>query len=135
MSIKKSNFPASATIPDTATFDYVYNNTNTRITKANLLGALGVTGTIEQEGNPLSTQVLVTTGTVNGIRSLTDGSGILTSINAMDGIDIEHNFTQNITGSTLIDDLAAASPKFASIVGGAGITVTKVGDVITISLT
>ena len=135
MSIKKSNFPASTTIPDSATFDYVYNNTNTKITKANLLGALGVTGTIEQEGNPLSTQVLDINGTVNKIRSLTDGSGITTSVNALNGIDIEHNFSQDGVGIPILHDLGAASPSFISLVAGAGMQFTVDSDAVTITAT
>lgn len=135
LGIKKSSFPASTTVPDTATFDYVYNNTNTKITKANLLTALGVTGTIVQIGNPLSTQVLDTTGTVNGIRAITDGSGISTSVNAMNGIDIAHNFTQDSIGLPILLDIGAASPTFTSLLPGAGINLSADGTNITITAT
>ncbi|PHR99262.1 MAG: hypothetical protein COA78_25295 [Blastopirellula sp.] len=135
MSIKKSAFPASQTVPDSATFDYVYNNTNTKITKANLLTALGVTGTIEQEGNPLSTQVLATTGTVSGIRAITDGSGVKATVNAMNGIDIEHNFTQDSIGLPVLRNIGAISPDFISLLAGTGIGLSADGNMLTITAT
>lgn len=132
---QKSNFPALTTIPSDATFDFVSSGTNFKITLPDFLAGLGVTGTIVQDGNALATPVLDTQGTVHNIRNLEDGSGITTSVSAENGITIEHNFQLDVTGSALSADFTADSPTFRSIAGGAGITVSAAGDVITVAQT
>ncbi len=133
--IRKSNFPAQTTIPSGATFDFVINGTNIKILAADLLAALGVTGTIVQAGDPLSTPVLDPQGTVNRIRNLEDGSGIKTSLSAENGITVKHNFSEDTTGVEILDEITAVSPKFASLLPGLGIAISKTDDVITFSAT
>lgn len=91
MGVKKSNFTGSTTIPDTATFDYVINGTNLKITKADLLAALGVAGTIAQDGAISGTPILDVDGTVNKIRNLEALNGITIGVSAENGASIGSN--------------------------------------------
>lgn len=99
-SLRKSQFTGQTTVADTSTFDFVLNNQNFKITKADLIAALGFTGTIEQEGPLLGTPVLDIDGTVNKIRNLTGGTGVTISIDAENGIQIDiasNEITEQIT--------------------------------------
>ena len=132
---KISAFLSTTTIPDTASISYIDTGTNFTISKANFLTALGVTGTIVALGAAGTTPILSAAGTVNSIRNLEDGPGVKGSASSTGGLKVQHDFTQNGTGSPITSGLTNQQPAFASIVGGAGITVAKVGDVITVSLT
>ncbi len=61
-------------------FDFVAAGTNTKILDSDLLTALGVTGSIVQEGLATDTPVLDDQGTIKGIRNIKDGFGITASI-------------------------------------------------------
>lgn len=130
---KKSNFPGLSSIPDGATLDFVSGSTNYKITKANFLAALGVTGTLVPAGSVTAVPVLQTAGSVFTIRGLEDGAGITVSVSPSDGIKIDNNFTQEGTYTALVSDLTAASPVLASLKAGTGISVAKVGNIITLS--
>lgn len=132
---KKSNFPALSSIPDGATLDFVSGSTNYKITKANFLSALGVTGTLVADGSVSATPVLETTGSVYTIRGLEDGAGIVCSVSPSNGITISNNFTQEGSFTPIVDDLTAAQPEFASIKSGTGISVASSANIITISAT
>ena len=90
MATKKSDFPASTTIDDTSTLDFVINGQNFKITKANFLTALGVTGTISQIGAVTGTPVLDVSGSPDFlIRNLEAGIGIAISTSPENGITIK----------------------------------------------
>lgn len=133
--VKQSDFTAQTTILAGSYLGFFANGYNYKITYDNFLGGLGVTGSIAQDGAVTGTPVLDIQGAVNYIRNLEDGSGIVTSVSAENGITIAHNFTVNTTGEPLMQDISAASPMFVSLVGGTGIAVETVGDTIEISST
>ena len=133
--VKQSDFTQQTSIISGSFLGFFANGYNYKISYDNFLGGLGVTGTIAQDGAVTGTPVLDIQGTVNYIRNLEDGSGIVTNVSAENGITIAHNFTVNTTGQPLMQDIAAASPMFVSLVGGTGISCTTVGDTIEIAST
>lgn len=130
---KKSLFPALAAIPSDATLDFVSGATNFKITLADFLAALNVTGSIVQDGDPLGTPILDVAGAINQIRNLENGSGISTSVSPENGATIEHNFVFNAVGASLTPDATALAPIFRSLVAGSGIVVSGSGNQIQIS--
>ena len=124
MGRKKSNFPALTGVPNDATLDFVSNGTNYKITIADFLAALGVTGTIKQDGDPTGTPILDPQGSQNIIRNLEAGPGIKTAVSAQNGATISHNLSQGSGGGVqVLTNVAEASPTVRSIVAGAGIQV------------
>jgi hypothetical protein len=132
---KISNFPALTSIPDGAVLTFVSGSTNYKITKANFLTALGVTGTLVAAGAGSATPVLQTAGSVYTIRGLEDGNGIVCSVSPDNGITVANNFTQEGSFTALVSSFSVASPVFASLKGGTGISVAKSSNIITISAT
>jgi len=122
---KKSNFVEQTSIPSGATFDFVNNGTNYKITKENMVSEFGTTGSLEQEGASTGTPVLDVDGTTNNIRNIEDGPGVKASVSAENGIKIEHNFTQGSTGAQLISDLTSTQTVFRTLEAGQGINVTE----------
>jgi hypothetical protein len=122
---KKSNFPASPTTLAGANLDFFVQGVNYKITYENFIAGLGVTGTLEQEGNVLGTPVLDIQGTVNNIRNLENGAGVKASVSPEGGITLEHNFTADNSGLPILANPALASPTIRSLIAGDGITVTK----------
>jgi hypothetical protein len=133
--VKQSDFTQQTSIISGSFLGFFANGYNYKISYDNFLGGLGVTGSIAQDGASTGTPVLDIQGTVNLIRNIEDGSGIVTNISPENGITIAHNFTVNTTGQPLMQDIASASPTFVSLVGGTGISCTTVGDTIEISST
>jgi len=131
---KISKFVRQTTIPSGAKFTYIYNNTNYSILDTDFFASLGVTGTLEQEGDVAGTPILNTAGTVNNIRNIEDGSGVKASVSAEGGVQLEHNFQTDATGTELVVDLAANSPKFRSLVAGTGINIARSNGTIQITL-
>jgi hypothetical protein len=121
---KISQFLSQTTVASGAYITYVDNGTNYKILFSDFVAALGVTGTIVQDGDVLGTPILDTQGSVNNIRNLEAGSGISTSVSPENGVTIEHNFIEDTTGVELVVDLTADQPKFRSMVAGAGINVS-----------
>lgn len=130
---RKSNFPADTGIPSGATFDFVANGANYKITHENLLAALNVVGTINQVGDPEGVPILDTQGTNHLIRNLdvTANSGLSIAVSDINGI------TMSLDAQTTGDgvDVLNSSNKIRKIKAGTGITVTLDGDDIEISLT
>ena len=129
---KKSNFSAQTTIPADATFDYVSNSTNYKITYANFQTSLGVSGTISAVGTG-STSILDDQGAVKGIRNIEDGAGIITVVDGNNSVSISTNFTYDATGEKLVDNGALAKPTFKSLVAGSGVGMSSTDDAITIT--
>ncbi len=130
---KISDFVGTTDTNDADLLTVVQNGANKKITKADFVGGLGVTGTIVQDGAVTGTPVLDTQGTVNNIRNLEDGPGIKSNVSPENGITLEHNFQFDQEGAALSDDPAALSPIFRSITAGQGINVAGVGNEIQIS--
>ena len=123
---KKSEFVQQSTVLANSYLDYVVNGTNYKISYDNFVSGLGVTGTIVQEGSVTGTAILDVDGTVNQIRNLENGPGIVTSVSAENGAKISHNFTANADGLPILLNTTAASPTIASIIAGSGISVQSV---------
>ena len=130
---KKSNFVAKTTVESGAFMDYFYNNTNYKISYTNFVAGLGVTGSIEQDGDPTGIAVLDIDGTVNKIRNIESGAGILAAVSAQNGVEIKHNFAADGTGSPLLLNITDATPDIASLVAGSGISVTSTSNYVTIA--
>ena len=125
---KKSNFPALTGIPANATLDFVTPGVNFKITLADFLAALNVTGTIVQDGAVAGTPVLDKAGTVNNIRNIEDGPGILSAVSPENGLALRHNFIINADGVPVMINKDEAQPTFRSVSAGSGIAVTLGGD-------
>lgn len=130
--VRQSQFIEQTSIPAGSSLGFFANNYNYQITYDNFLAGLGVTGTIEQDGAVTGTPVLDVQGTVNVIRNIEDGAGIVTSVSAENGIEISHNFTVDTTGEPLMLNITDPSPTFVSLVAGTGISLTTAGDTIEI---
>ena len=131
---KISQFLQQTAVPSGAKFTYIVNGTNYTILDTDFYAGLGVTGTIEQQGDVAATPVLNTSGTVNYIRNIEDGPGVKASISAQGGIQVEHNLTQDTGGVALIVDLATDQTEFRSIQAGSGINVAASNGTIQIAL-
>ena len=129
---KKSDFVAKTTVESGAFMDYFVNGTNYKITYTNFLNGLGVTGSITQTGAATGTAVLDIDGSVNKIRNIESGAGVLASVSAQNGVEIKHNFSADSTGSPLLLNVTDATPDIASLVGGSGINVTSTSNYVTI---
>ena len=132
--IRKSRFPAQSTIPSDATFDFVSSGHNIKISVADLLTALGVTGTLVQDGDVTGTPILDVDGSVNKIRNLEAGAGIKTSVSGDNGATIASGLKQTATNTQIFDDLTIAEPTAASLKEGFGIGLSKANNIITIAV-
>lgn len=130
--VKQSDFTQQNSILSGSYLGFFANGYNYKISYTNFLSGLGVTGTIVQDGAVTGTPVLDVQGTVNNIRNLEDGAGIVTNVSAENGITIAHNFTVDTTGEPLMLNIASASPTFVSLVAGTGVNLTTTGDTIEI---
>jgi len=133
--IKKSKFVGIQNIPADTTFDFVTNNENRKITIADLLTALGVTGSIIQVGDALCVPILDDQGSIKGIRNLKNGFGIFIEINDDNCVEISTDFSFNDDGTALVDDPLASSAVFRSLVAGSGINIVGTPGEIQISVT
>ena len=98
--------------------------------------ALGVTGTLNQVGDPLGVPIYTSScDGVNNFRNLESSKGMIFNVSARNGILGGCNFKQGSSGVPVITDLNAKQYQFKTLVAGAGITLTDNGDNITISLT
>jgi hypothetical protein len=131
---KKSNFPGATTISGSDTLDYVTQGVNYKITYDNFIAGLGVTGTLVQDGAVTGTPVLDVQGTVNNIRNLENGSGVLASVSPENGITLQHNFQQGTAGGVQVfKDPLSVSPTFRSLVAGDNIGISASNGSIVIS--
>lgn len=125
---KKSQFVQQNTVLANSYLDYVVNGSNYKISYDNFVANLGVTGSIIQTGAVTGSPVLDVDGSVNKIRNIENGSGILANVSAQNGIVLSHNFTANADGLPILLNTTAASPTIASIVAGSGISVQAVNN-------
>lgn len=132
MGVKKSNFPGDTVVTSGASFDYFDSGVNKKISFTDLVGQLGVTGTIVQDGAVTGTPILDTQGSVNNIRNLEPGAGIVTTVSAENGVTIKSGLLQDGSGVSLTDDLSIETPTIASLIAGTGVSITKTSNTITI---
>lgn len=123
---RKSQFIQKATVEANSYLDYVVNGTNYKISYDNFVANLGVTGSIVSTGAVTGAPVLDVDGSVNKIRTIENGSGILANVSAQNGIVLSHNFTANTDGLPILLNTTADSPTIASIVAGSGISIAVV---------
>jgi len=133
--IKKSNFTAITSLQTTDYLDLVRNGQNFKISIADFLTSLGVTGTLQTKGEITSIPVLDVDADINYIRNIGGGPGVLVTESPQDGIEIEHNFTIDKSGAAVIINENADSPTVRSIVAGTGISVGASGTEIQITNT
>lgn len=132
---KKSTFPALTSIPSDATIDFVSGGANYKITLADYLSSLGVTGTIKQVGDATGAPVLDQQGTASGVRTISNGPGVIAELNPWNGITLKHNFTADPTGVPILASTTALSPTVRSIIAGSGMDVSLSGDAIVLAST
>ena len=130
---KKSEFIQQGTVLANSYLDYVVNGTNYKISYDNFVANLGVTGSIVQDGAVTGAPVLDVDGTVNRIRTIENGSGVLANVSAENGIKLSHNFVNDGTGTPLFLSTTADQPVFASLVAGNGISLTSTDNYVTIA--
>lgn len=132
---KKSDFVAKTSVDAGAYIDYFVNGTNYKILYTNFLSGLGVTGTIVSEGDASGIAVLNVDGTVNKIRNIENGSGIIASVSANGGVKLQQNFTADTTGEPILRNITDDTPDIVSLVAGDGITIARTNNYLTISET
>jgi hypothetical protein len=130
---KKSEFIQQNTVLANSYLDYVVNGTNYKISYDNFVANLGVTGSIVQDGAVTGAPVLDVDGTVNRIRTIENGSGVLANVSAENGIKLSHNFANDGTGTPIFLSTTADQPVFASLVAGNGISLTSTDNYVTIA--
>ena len=130
---KKSEFIQQGTVLANSYLDYVVNGTNYKISYDNFVANLGVTGSIIQTGAVTGAPVLDVDGSVNKIRTIENGSGVLANVSAENGIKLSHNFVNDGTGTPLFLSTTADQPVFASLVAGNGIALTSTDNYVTIA--
>lgn len=132
---KISEFITKPSVDAGGYLTYVVNGSNYKVQYENFVNGLGVTGSIVQTGAVTGTAILDTQGTVNSIRNLENGAGIVTNISPEDGVIVSHNFTVDATGAPILLNPTADSPTFASLVAGDGIGISSTNEYITITQT
>jgi hypothetical protein len=130
---KKSNFVAKPSVDAGSYMDYFVNGTNYKISYDNFVSGLGVTGSIVSEGPAVSTPILDIDGSVNKIRVIENGSGIKAEISPSNGAEISHNFVADVVGTPMFLNTLGAQPVIASLVAGAGMTITPTDNYVTLS--
>lgn len=132
--LRKSQFTADTTIPSTATFDFVTQGMNIKVTFADLVNNLGVTGTIVSTTEALTTPVLDKAGSVNTIRALKEGSGIGLDITGENSIEISTSFNVSTSGAPIMDETTDPTT-VRSLVAGDGISLGLSAEEIQITAT
>ena len=130
---KKSDFVTKSTVDAGSYLDYFVNGTNYKISYDNFVNTLGVTGSIAAMGPGTAAPVLTTSGTVNYIRGIEDGPGVVANVSANNGIKIEHSFTADTTGTPLFLSTTSQNPVIASLVAGDGISLTATSNYVTVA--
>jgi len=124
MSLKKSLFNALTSAEEDATFDFVQNGTNYKITKSDLVALFGTTGSLAQEGDVTGIATLHQSGDVNYIRNLIGGAGIAASLSAAGGIQLSHSFVSGADGVPVFTGLTENTPLIRSLVAGPGVSLS-----------
>jgi len=131
--IRKSDFIEVDSTSSVDYFDIVRNGQNFKISQPNLISDFGVSGPLQPQGETTAIPVLDVDAGVNYIRNILGGSGIVASVSAQDGVQIDHNFTVNKEGVPVMINETSPSPEIRSIEAGTGITVGGSGGTIQIA--
>ena len=128
---KKSKFPADTNVDPGSYFDFVIAGVNYRILDTDFYAAIGVTGTIVQDGALTGVPILDVQGAVNNIRNLeiSTTSGLQGAVSAENGITLALDAQSSGSGVKVLTDLN----KIRRILAGSGIAVAAAGDDITVS--
>ena len=125
MSSKKiSDFPASTTLPGDTELTFVADGVNYKIDLASFNTALGVTGTLSQEGDVLGIPILNTQGADNFIRNIEPGIGIAAEISAEGGIALSTSITSSTAGAPVLKIGADNSVVGVGFIAGGGISIS-----------
>jgi hypothetical protein len=136
VSKKISEFNVSTSLNTSDLFTFVVNGTNKNVSFSNFKSALGVTGELNQVGDPLGAPVLdVESSTVNNIRNLEDGAGVSFSVSAQNGVTGKWNVAQDSVGFPLTSGLINKQPVISSLIAGTGVNIAQGIDSLTISAT
>ena len=130
---RKSQFIQKSAVDAGGYLDYVVNGSNFKISYDDFVSGLGVTGSIVQTGAITGAPVLDVDGSINKIRNIENGSGVLANVSAENGIKLSHNFVNDATGTPLFLSTTADQPVFASLVAGNGIALTSTDNYVTIA--
>ncbi len=126
---KISTFTGQSILDNSDLFTFVRNGTNYNVSLSNFKADLGVTGTINQVGDPLGAPILdKPSATQNNIRNLESSKGVIASVSAQNGINLACNFSQAATGLKLIPDLNADQYKVKTLVAGTNIAINESDD-------
>lgn len=130
---KKSDFVAKTSVDAGSYVDYFVNGTNYKISYDNFVSGLGVTGSIVSVGPGTATPILDVDGSVNKIRVIENGSGVKAELSPSNGVELSHNFTADVVGAPLFLNVLDEQPVIASLVAGAGISITSTDNYLTIN--
>ncbi len=130
---KISQFNALTSLLDTALITVVSNGQNFTIPFSDFKNALGVTGTLSTEGDPLGVPVLIEPSPSEyKIRNIESSKGVIASTSPDNGVLLGTSFI-NGPGAKIIKDLTQDSLTFRALIAGSGINVSESGDQIQIS--
>lgn len=132
---KISQFTKQTTFDDADLINIVRNGTNFTVPFSAHVAALGVTGTINIVGGTGVAVLEQPSSTVNNIRTIENGKGIQAALSPSNGITLNHNFVNGAKGTGIIKDLTSIQTLFRSILAGSGISVSVIGDAISIAAT
>ena len=85
---KQTLFTGTTTYDDNHFIGLFAEGVNFKISKADFLGSLGVSGTLEQVGEAGATQILNTAGTVHQIRSVIVSAGVTVTLSPLGSVEI-----------------------------------------------
>lgn len=95
---KISEFPADTVLPADTELSFISDSTNFKITLANFLTALNVTGSIASIGDGIPLYTLA--GSVNQIRALETLTGLYSEQGTSGNVEISDGFIKTITDDT-----------------------------------
>lgn len=132
--LKKSDFTDQGVtaFDGTATIDVVINGQNVKQSLNNFLGNAQL-AVIIAAGDVGATPILETVGATKKIRGIEDGSGILASVSAGNGVLIKHNFQTGSGGVPVFTNITADSPQIGNLIAGSGIALAAVAGGIQVS--
>lgn len=141
MGKKQTEFTGVTVLADGSFIGLFADGSNTKISKADFLSALGVTGTLTQIGSTTGAPVLQVDGPNFGIRNFEPGSGTIPLLTALNGLKINHNFNSGVApsgssaGVDILTNVTALSPTIRSLVAGNGAAIFANNGSITIEFT
>ena len=111
-------------LPDGGYVTFIYNGKNYKMSLANFLSRLGVSGDVVQIGDN-GVAVVIDQGTTKAIRNINTENGIAITTDTDESILLSTDFSFDVVGAKLVDDINAQTLAFRSIVSGAGINVSE----------